>query len=179
MRPGRGFTAVARQVPRLAAGGDPLHPGLRATGAQGRRETCGLAGVLPPWHDRCHGSRQGVTPAPRTVALCVQWRRGTCGLAGILPPWPGGHGSPVWYGDMPVGGGWPLSAQGDEPLDPLIAPTGRGGIEGLAAWPGVYRRGPGGHGSPILCDEMPVGRVRFAPSAVSGTEVLRKNGFAG
>ena len=25
-------------------------------GAQGARETCPLAGVLPPWHDRCHGS---------------------------------------------------------------------------------------------------------------------------
>ena len=34
----------------------PCTPELRAMGAQGRRETCGLAGVLPPWHDRCHGS---------------------------------------------------------------------------------------------------------------------------
>ena len=33
-----------------------LHPGLRGGAAQGHRETCGLAGVLPPWHDRCHGS---------------------------------------------------------------------------------------------------------------------------
>ena len=43
-------------TPDCAAGGDPLHPGLRAVGAQGRRGTCGLAGVLLPWHDRCHGS---------------------------------------------------------------------------------------------------------------------------
>ncbi len=30
--------------------------------AQGRRGVCGLAGVLPPWHDRCHGSRKGQCP---------------------------------------------------------------------------------------------------------------------
>ena len=35
----------------------PLHPGLRAIGAQGHRGTCDLAAVLPPWHDGCHGSR--------------------------------------------------------------------------------------------------------------------------
>ena len=38
MRLGRGFTAARRQASRLAglAGGDPLHPGLRAVGAQER-----------------------------------------------------------------------------------------------------------------------------------------------
>ena len=34
----------------------PCTPELRAMGAQGSRTTCGLAGVLPPWHDGCHGS---------------------------------------------------------------------------------------------------------------------------
>ena len=33
MQLGRGFTAVARRVPRLAAGGDPLHPTPRPVGA--------------------------------------------------------------------------------------------------------------------------------------------------
>ena len=38
MQLGRGFTAARRQASRLAglAGGDPLHPGLRAVGAQER-----------------------------------------------------------------------------------------------------------------------------------------------
>ena len=44
------------QNERRLAGTEPLHPGLRATGAQGSRGTWGLAGVLPPWHDECHGS---------------------------------------------------------------------------------------------------------------------------
>ena len=34
-----------------------LHPLLRGGAAQGASVTCGLAGVLPPWHNGCHGSR--------------------------------------------------------------------------------------------------------------------------
>ena len=45
-----------RELPPLPQGAVPLDPGLRAIGAQGRRETCGLAGVLPPLGDRPRGS---------------------------------------------------------------------------------------------------------------------------
>ena len=34
-----------------------MRPGLRGGAAQGSRGTCGLAGVLLPWHNGCHGSR--------------------------------------------------------------------------------------------------------------------------
>ena len=39
--------------------------------AQGTRGTCGLAGVLPPWHDRCHGSPvwQGFALRPSLRAM--------------------------------------------------------------------------------------------------------------
>ena len=43
--------------------------------AQGCRETCGLAGVLPPWHDRRHGSRKGQCPLTPDCALCAQSAR--------------------------------------------------------------------------------------------------------
>ena len=49
--------AARRRASRLAAGGVPLHPGLRAIGAQGARETCSLTVKLPPLGDRPHGSR--------------------------------------------------------------------------------------------------------------------------
>ena len=71
MRLGRGFTAVARQVPRLAAGRAlPCAPHC-ALCAQGTRGTCGLAGVLPPWHNRCHGSPvwQGFALRPSLRAM--------------------------------------------------------------------------------------------------------------
>ena len=50
------FTAVARQVPRLAQGAVPLDP---RTARYARRGVGGmrLESVLPPWHDRCHGLR--------------------------------------------------------------------------------------------------------------------------
>ena len=44
-------------TPDCTQGAVPLDLGLRGFAAQGRRETCKLAGVLPPWHDGCHGSR--------------------------------------------------------------------------------------------------------------------------
>ena len=75
-----------RSAEGLAQGALPLDPGLRACGAQGRRGTCSLAGVLPPWHDGCHGS-------PVWSAKC--WlagngRRSAEGLAqGALPLDPG------------------------------------------------------------------------------------------
>ena len=96
-------------------------------GAQGRRGTCRLAGVLPPWHDRCHGSRvwhdflfvgeprppfgdgphgsrKGQCPLTPDCALCAQGRRETCCLAGVLPPLGGGpRGSPVWHDFLFVG----------------------------------------------------------------------------
>ena len=52
----RGFTAARQRASRLAglAGLKPCT--LLCAGAQGRRGTCGLAWVLPPWHDGCHGS---------------------------------------------------------------------------------------------------------------------------
>ena len=55
--------------------GSTPDPGLRAMGAQGCRETCGLAGVLPPWHDRRHGSRKGQCPLTPDCALCAQSAR--------------------------------------------------------------------------------------------------------
>ncbi len=160
MRLGRGFTAVARRVPRLAGlvwipagwpvqtatrqkvswlaqGAVPLDLGLRAMGAQGCRETCGLAGVLPPWHDGCHGSpvwcgfplvgryrlpldrrsrglRKGQRPLTPDCVLFAQGRKKTFGLAGVLPPWHDGcHGSPVWCGFPLVGRYRPPS--GDRP----------------------------------------------------------------
>ena len=107
-----------RSAEGLAQGALPLDPGLRAAGAQGRRGTCRLAGVLPPWHDGRHGSpvwsakcwlagngrrsaeglAQGALPLdPGLRAAGAQGRRGTCRLAGVLPPWHDGrHGSPVW-----------------------------------------------------------------------------------
>ena len=41
---------------RGSAGAVPLHPGLRAMGAQGCSRECGLAVVLPPLGDRPRGS---------------------------------------------------------------------------------------------------------------------------
>ena len=103
-------------------------------GAQGCRETCGLAGVLPPWHDGCHGSpvwcgfplvgryrppldrrsrglRKGQCPLTPDCVLFAQGRKKTFGLAGVLPPWHDGcHGSPVWCG-------FPLVGRYRPPLD--------------------------------------------------------------
>ena len=115
MRLGRGFTAVARQVPRLAglagcAGAVSLHPGLRAIGAQGTRETCCLAGVLPPLGDGPRGSRvwqtsQGQCPlTPDCPPKAGRGHNGTCGLAGVLPPWHDRcHGSRVWQAALRFG----------------------------------------------------------------------------
>ena len=74
------------------AGVVPLHPGLRAYGAQGTRGTCGLAVKLPPLGGRPRGSRvwQGdalhPTPRPLGVGLFERhaawpgfYRRGTTG----------------------------------------------------------------------------------------------------
>ena len=168
MQVGWGFTAVARQVPRLAGlvqipasciaktairrwaswlaqGAAPLNPGLRARGAQGRRETCCLAGVLPPlgggprgspvWHDFLfvgeprppfgdgpHGSRKGQCPLTPDCALCAQGRRETCCLAGVLPPLGGGpRGSPVWHDFLFVGE--PRPPFGDGPHGSLKRPA--------------------------------------------------------
>ena len=68
MRLGRGFTAARRQASRLAglAGGDPLHPGLRAVGAQ-----------------ECSGKKQlgrGFTAVARKVPRLA-------GLAGFPASW--------------------------------------------------------------------------------------------
>ena len=83
---GRGFTAARQQASRLAQGAVPLDPGLRAAGAQGRRETCQLAVKLPPLGDGPRGSRKGQCPLIPDCALCAQGRRGICQLAGVLPP---------------------------------------------------------------------------------------------
>ena len=96
MRLGRGFTAVARQVPRLAQGAVPLDPGLRAMRAE-RSEESNLIAGLPPLGNRPRGSRKGQCPLIPDCALCAQGRRGICQLAGVLPPLGNGpRGSPVW-----------------------------------------------------------------------------------
>ena len=65
MRLGRGFTAAARRVPRLA----------------------GLAGYGADWHGkdaiRRKAARQGVTPCTPDCAHSAQGRRGTCRLTGF------------------------------------------------------------------------------------------------
>ena len=57
MRLGRETTAARRKASRLAglAGRCPA-PHTAPIGRGAIRTTCSLAGVLPPWHDRCHGS---------------------------------------------------------------------------------------------------------------------------
>ena len=93
---GREATAARRRASRLAQGAVPL-TGLRAAGAQGRRETCQLAVKLPPLGDRPRGSRKGQCPLIPDCALCAQGRRGICQLAGVLPPLGNRpRGSPVW-----------------------------------------------------------------------------------
>ncbi len=72
MRLGRGFTAVARQVPRLA-GLAGLCP-APLTARYARRAlggACDLAGVLPPWHNECHDSPvwQGFALRPSLRAM--------------------------------------------------------------------------------------------------------------
>ena len=74
MRLGRGFTAVARQVPRLAQGAVPLDPGLRAMRAE-RSEESNLIAGLPPLGDRPRGSRKGQCPLTPDCALCAQSAR--------------------------------------------------------------------------------------------------------
>ena len=57
MRLGRETTAARRKASRLAglAGRCPA-PHTAPIGRGAIRTTCSLAGVLPPWHDGCHGS---------------------------------------------------------------------------------------------------------------------------
>ncbi len=122
----------------------PLTPDC-ALCAQGRRETCCLAGVLPPlgggprgspvWHDFLfvgeprppfgdgpHGSRKGQCPLTPDCALCAQGRRETCCLAGVLPPLGGGpRGSPVWHDFLFVGE--PRPPFGDGPHGSLKRPA--------------------------------------------------------
>ena len=140
MRLGRGFTAVARQVPRLAglAGLCPAHLtaryARRALGGHAawpgfyRRGTTGATSrrsgrALPCTHFCAHSAqvarghaawpgfyRRGTTgatarrsgralPCAPHCAHSAQRRSGTCGLVGVLPPWHNErHGSPVWQG---------------------------------------------------------------------------------
>ena len=93
--------------------------GLRAAGAQGRRETCQLAGVLPPLGNGPRGSRKGQCPLIPDCALCAQGRMGICQLAGVLPP----------LGNRPRG-----SRKGQCPLilDCALCAQGRRGICQLA-----------------------------------------------
>ena len=74
MRLGRGFTAVARQAPRLAQGAVPLDPGLRAMRAE-RSEESNLIAGLPPLGNRPHGSRKGQCPLTPDCARCAQSAR--------------------------------------------------------------------------------------------------------
>ncbi len=127
-------------------------------GAQGRRGTCRLAGVLPPWHDRCHGSRvwhdflfvgeprppfgdgphgsrKGQCPLTPDCALCAQGRRETCCLAGVLPPLGGGpRGSPVWHDFLFVGE--PRPPFGDGPHGSLQ----KASVDLISRWPLAWQR---------------------------------------
>ncbi len=112
MQLGREATAARRQASRLAglAGGDPLHPGLRAVSAQGARGTCSLAVKLPPLGDGPRGSR----------VWC-----GSLPVGKFIPP----------FGDRSHG-----SHKGQCPLTPDCAPQARRGVGRHASWPGFYRR---------------------------------------
>ena len=44
------------QPPQLGQGYYPCTPDCAPKARRAARGICGLAGVLPPWHDRCHGS---------------------------------------------------------------------------------------------------------------------------
>ena len=72
MRLGRGFTAVAQQVPRLAglAGRCPA-PHTAPVGRGAARGTCGLSAKLPPLGDRPRGSRvwYGSLPVGKLIPL--------------------------------------------------------------------------------------------------------------
>ena len=127
-------------------------------GAQGRRGTCRLAGVLPPWHDRCHGSRvwhdflfvgeprppfgdgphgsrKGHCPLTPDCALCAQGRRETCCLAGVLPPLGGGpRGSPVWHDFLFVGE--PRPPFGDGPHGSLQ----KASVDLISRWPLAWQK---------------------------------------
>ena len=136
--------AAWRRASRLAAGGDPLHPAPRPQGAEAL-EAMRLAGVLPPWHDGCHGSRKGQCPLIPNCALCAQGHRGTCDLAGVLPPrHDGSHGSRK--GQCPLTPNCALCAQGHR---------GTCGLAGvLPPWH------DGCHGSPVWRGFLPIGRYR-------------------
>ena len=143
-------------------------------GAQGRRETCGLAAELPPWHGRCHGSR----------VWCTEWRlagkghRSATGLAACgkgcpLHPTPRPKGAGVFEGKQLGCGvtaarrqasrlaglvcgmvlGWKKPSlgngprglwQGTTPCTPDCAPWARRGVGRHAAWLRSYRRGTEG-----------------------------------
>ena len=109
---GREATAARRQASRLAglAGGDPLHPGLRAVSAQGVQGICRLAMKLPPLGDGPRGSR----------VWC-----GSLPVGKFIPP----------FGDRSHG-----SHKGQCPLTPDCAPQARRGVGRHASWPGFYRR---------------------------------------
>ena len=102
-----------------------------AHSAQRRSGTCGLAGVLPPWHDRCHGS-----PAWQGFALRPSLRAMRAGHSG----------------DMRLGRGFTAVARQVPRLAglaglcpaPLTARYARRALWGHAAWPGFYRRGTTG-----------------------------------
>ena len=101
MRLGRGFTAVAQRVPRLA-GLAGLCP-APLTARYARRALGGYA-AWPGFYRRgttgATARRSGrALPCTHFCAHSAQRRSGTCGLAGVLPPWHNErHGSPVWQG---------------------------------------------------------------------------------
>ncbi len=171
MRLGRGFTAVARQVPRLAGLAGLCPAPLTARYA---RRALGGHAAWPGFYRRgttgATARRSGrALPCAPHCALCAQGTRGTCGLAGVLPPWHNEcHGSPVWQGfalrpslramraghsgDMRLGRGFTAVAQQVPRLAglaglcpaPLTARYARRALGGHAAWPGFYRRGTTG-----------------------------------
>ena len=101
MRLGRGFTAVAQRVPRLAglAGLCPAPTSARIA-RRGVVEHAAWPGFYRRGTTSATARRSGrALPCAPHCALCAQWCSGTCGLAGVLPPWHDRcHGSPVWQG---------------------------------------------------------------------------------
>ena len=156
MRLGRETTAARRKASRLAglAGRCPA-PHTAPIGRGAIRTTCSLAGVLPPWHDRCHGS----------PVLC-----GILSVGRYKPP-PHGlrYSTPrrVLVGKQLICGvaaarqraSW--LAQGVVPLDPGLRAFGAQGYRETCRLIGVLPpRHDGCHGSPVRCGTPSVGRYR-------------------
>ncbi len=156
MRLGRETTAARRKASRLAglAGRCPA-PHTAPIGRGAIRTTCSLAGVLPPWHDGCHGS----------PVLC-----GILSVGRYKPP-PHGlrYSTPrrVLVGKQLICGVTAARrrvsrlAQGVVPLDPELRAFGAQGYRETCRLIWVLPPWHDGcHGSPVRCGTPSVGRYR-------------------